>query len=228
MAGLKKLEIVAYKDKEFSQKTGNSFEMMVNPASYNETKTIDYDRGKCPHGKGAPAFNSYKGGNIKIEFILDNTGSFVNWMSYQATAKKQPLAGIIKNLEKTVYSLLGEKHEPPFLRIAWGDLNFEGRLEEMTSDYQLFNSEGAPLRVKITLNILKYVSPVKQELMDNRNSPDLSHLVTIKDGDTLPALCRRIYENEIYCTEVARINGLTGFRHLEPGMRLLFPPLSNE
>lgn len=228
MAGLKKLEIVAYKDKEFSQKTGSSFEMMVNPASYNETKAIDYDRGKCPHGKGAPAFNSYKGGNIKIEFILDNTGSFVNWMSYQATAKKEPLAGIIKNLEKTVYSLLGEKHEPPFLRIAWGDLNFEGRLQEMTSDYQLFNSEGAPLRVKITLNILKYVSPVKQELMDNRNSPDLSHLVTIKDGDTLPALCRRIYENEIYCTEVARINGLTGFRHLEPGMRLLFPPLSNE
>ena len=221
MPGLKKLEIVGYKDGDFSQKSGNVFSMMVNPANYNESKAISYSRGKSRNHKGAPAFNSYQESNIKIEFTLDNTGAFVNWMEYTGAVKKEPLSDIIQKLEKTVYTYIGDKHEPPYLKIIWGTLNFNGRLKK-------FNSEGEPLRAKVILEIIKYVAPKKQEKQDNSSSPDLSHLVTVKDGDTLPALCRRIYENEAYCVEVARINGLTEFRHLEPGIRLLFPPLSNE
>lgn len=144
------------------------------------------------------------------------------------SCKKEPLSDIIQKLEKTVYTYIGDKHEPPYLKIIWGTLNFNGRLKNFTTNYLLFNSEGEPLRAKVILEIIKYVAPKKQEKQDNSSSPDLSHLVMVKDGDTLPALCRRIYENEAYCVEVARINGLTEFRHLEPGIRLLFPPLSNE
>lgn len=228
MAGLKKLEIVGYKDGGFSQKSGNSFSMMVNPANYDEAKAISYHRGKSRHHRGAPAFDSYQESNIKIEFILDNTGSFVNWMDYKGAVKKTPLSDIIKKLEKTVYAFVGDKHEPPFLKIVWGTLDFTGRLKNLATNYLLFSSEGEPLRAKVTLDILKYVAPKKQEQLDNSSSPDLSHLITVKDGDTLPALCRRIYESETYCVDVARINGLTEFRHLEPGIRLLFPPLSNK
>ncbi len=228
MPGLKKLEIVGYKDGDFSQKSGNVFSMMVNPANYDESKAISYSRGKSRNHKGAPAFNSYQESNIKIEFTLDNTGAFVNWMEYTGAVKKEPLSDIIQKLEKTVYTYIGDKHEPPYLKIIWGTLNFNGRLKNFTTNYLLFNSEGEPLRAKVILEIIKYVAPKKQEKQDNSSSPDLSHLVTVKDGDTLPALCRRIYENEAYCVEVARINGLTEFRHLEPGARLLFPPLSNE
>lgn len=228
MAGLKKLEIQAFEDMNFSVSTGHSFTMMVNPSNYDERKSICYDRGKSPHGKGAPAFNSYRGGSIKIEFMLDNTGAFVHWMEYKEPVKRKPLSEVIEELEDTVYSYIGDKHQPPFLKVVWGDLNFTGRLRNMTCNYLMFNSEGAPIRVKVTLDILKYVSVEKQKKKDNESSPDLSHLITVKDGDTLPVLCRRIYEDEAYCMEVARINGLTGFRHLEPGMQLLFPPLSNE
>lgn len=228
MAGLKKLKIVGFLDKDYSQESGETFEMMVNPANYDESKSIEYNAGKCPKGKGAPVFSSYGGGTIKIEFILDNTGSIVSWMDYQGPVQKKPLADIIKKLEKTVYTYVGKEHEPPFLRVAWGTLNFEGRLKDMSTNYLLFSSEGAPLRAKVTLSILRYVDPAKQEKINNSSSPDLSHLVTVKAGDTLPALCRNIYKSEAYCTEVARINGLTGFRYLEPGIRLLFPPLSND
>nr|WP_302831668.1 hypothetical protein [uncultured Bacteroides sp.] len=228
MPGLKKLEIVGYKDGDFSQKSGNVFSMMVNPANYDESKAISYSRGKSRNHKGAPAFNSYQESNIKIEFTLDNTGAFVNWMEYTGAVKKEPLSDIIQKLEKTVYTYIGDKHEPPYLKIIWGTLNFNGRLKNLTTNYLLFSSEGEPLRAKVILEIIKYVAPKKQEKQDNSSSPDLSHLVMVKDGDTLPALCRRIYENEAYCVEVARINGLTEFRHLEPGIRLLFPPLSNE
>lgn len=227
MAGLKKLKIVGYSDKDYSVTTGKSFEMMVNPANYDESKSIEYNAGECPKGKGAPVFSSYEGGTIKIEFILDNTGSIVSWMNYQAAVQKKPLSDIIQKLEDTVYTYIGTEHEPPYLKVIWGTLNFEGRLKDLTTNYLLFSSEGAPLRVKVALSILRYMDPEKQEKKNNSSSPDLSHLVTVKAGDTLPALCRNIYKSEAYCGEVARINGLTGFRYLEPGIRLLFPPLSN-
>lgn len=148
-------------------------------------------------------------------------------MDYKGPASKQPLSEIIKSLEATVYTYIGNAHQPPFLNITWETLNFYGRLKELSTKYEMFSSEGEPLRAKISMEILKFIDKETQDKMKGKSSPDLSHLVTIKDGDTLPALCRRIYKSEAYCAEVARINGLTGFRYLEPGIRLLFPPLSN-
>jgi nucleoid-associated protein YgaU len=60
-----------------------------------------------------------------------------------------------------------------------------------------------------------------------KSSPDLSHLVTVKAGDTLPLLCCNIYGSSVYYLEVARVNGLAHFRDLAPGMQLLFPPLQD-
>jgi nucleoid-associated protein YgaU len=47
----------------------------------------------------------------------------------------------------------------------------------------------------------------------------------VRDGDTLPLLCERIYGDPGYYIDVARFNGLVHFRCLEPGTRLHFPPL---
>lgn len=224
---MKKLKIIAYQDDKFSSPTGEEFEMMVNPANYDENKKIAYGEIKMPDGGNSPAYSSYDGGVIKIEFYLDNTGGLVHWMDYKDTSGKPSLSDIITKLEETVYTYIGTIHQPPFLKIAWGTLNYQGRLKDMSTKYEMFSSEGEPLRAKVAMEVLKFIDPATQDKSKNKSSPDLSHLVTVKDSDTLPALCRLIYKSEAYCTEVARINGLTGFRHLEPGIRLLFPPLSN-
>jgi len=49
--------------------------------------------------------------------------------------------------------------------------------------------------------------------------------VQVRDGDTLPLLCERIYGDSRYYMAVARFNGLRQFRALTPGMALHFPPL---
>lgn len=68
---------------------------------------------------------------------------------------------------------------------------------------------------------------VKESLLRaNGNSPDMSHLVTMRAGDTLPLLCKRIYSDPAYYMEVARVNRLVNFRNLLPGSVLRFPPLS--
>lgn len=57
-------------------------------------------------------------------------------------------------------------------------------------------------------------------------SPPMTHIVTVRAGDTLPALCHRIYGDSGYYVKVAAFNNLNPLRKLKPGTQLLFPPLS--
>jgi nucleoid-associated protein YgaU len=69
------------------------------------------------------------------------------------------------------------------------------------------------------------MSKEEEALRANRSSPDMSHLIEVKAGDTLPLLCYRVYRDSSYYLEVARQNKLTDFRDLKPGSKLHFPPL---
>jgi nucleoid-associated protein YgaU len=53
----------------------------------------------------------------------------------------------------------------------------------------------------------------------------MSHYYTIKQGSRLTDMCYEIYGSNKYYLEVAKINGLVNFNRLEPGQKLLFPPL---
>ena len=54
----------------------------------------------------------------------------------------------------------------------------------------------------------------------------VKHLIEVKAGDTLPLLCYQIYQDCTYYIDVAKINNLTNFRDLKPGIKLQFPPLN--
>lgn len=57
-------------------------------------------------------------------------------------------------------------------------------------------------------------------------SPNMTKMVTVVAGDTLPDLCFSIYGDSGYYRMVAKYNGLRSFRTLKPGTQLSFPPLS--
>jgi nucleoid-associated protein YgaU len=111
------------------------------------------------------------------------------------------------------------------VRLLWGSLIFFGRMTSMSTQYTLFKASGEPLRAKVDLQFVGTMSKSESQLVANRSSPDLSHVVVVRDGDTLPLLCNRIYGDSSYYPEVAQANGLAGFRELLPGQRLVFPPL---
>jgi nucleoid-associated protein YgaU len=115
----------------------------------------------------------------------------------------------------------------PYCTNRVGQSDFLRRAEGMKFDYTLFKPNGEPLRAKITLNFVEYISPGEMGKRKQPSSPDLTHLITVKAGDTLPLLCDRIYRDSGYYMEVARINGLSSFRNLTPGTTLKFPPLAN-
>jgi nucleoid-associated protein YgaU len=66
---------------------------------------------------------------------------------------------------------------------------------------------------------------MEEALRAQRSSPDMTHTVRVKAGDTLPLLCQRIYRDASKYLEIARLNDLDGFRALAPGSELQFPPM---
>lgn len=222
---LKKLKIVGYEDKAFSIETGNSFTMMVNPASYDEKKGIRYSKDEAIDGGNTPTYQGYQDETMTIDFMIDATGVLTKPGDGNFG---KTIPEMVAKIEKTVYVYVGDAHEPPYLQVEWGTLHFQGRLKDMNVKSVMFTPDGLPIRSKVTMNLVKYMDEATQKRLKNKSSPDLSHLVTVKAGDTLPGLCLRIYKSAVYCTDVAYINGLNGFRRLEPGIQLLFPPLANE
>ena len=132
---------------------------------------------------------------------------------------------LIDGKEAIVYQYDGKKHEPSHVRVLWGSQIFFGRLESMSVDNTMFKPSGEPLRAKVQLAFIGFMSKEEEALRANRSSPDMSHLIEVQAGDTLPLLCYRIYRDGGYYAEIARINDLTDFRELRPGTRLRFPPL---
>ncbi len=197
------------------------FKFSVNPEKYDHSFAISYSD-QAPVGKSevTTKFDKAEPETLKIRTLLDCTGALGGDDAGTTDVKTQ-----LKNLSDIVYKYAGDQHEPNPVQILWGSQIFIGRLTSLKVDNTLFKASGEPLRAMLDLEFKSYVSSEEEALRANRSSPDMSHLVEIRAGDTLPLLCYRIYRDSSYYLEVARHNKLTDFRDLEPGSKLHFPPL---
>ena len=213
------MKIIAYGDEQFSDEIG-SMEMQVIPKEYQGKKGIKYDEGE-QQGQNvqSPVFSGYKNEEFTVHILFDCTGVL------EGTKKSDTVKKKMEELEKLVYNYNSDKHQANFVELLWGELSFKGRLKEMSSNYELFDKNGSPLRVRVTLTFTQFVSREEADKMANRQSPDMSHLITLRAGDSVAALCHRIYGDAGLAGEVARVNGLDGFRNVKPGTVLLFPHL---
>jgi len=200
------------------------FEAMINPAGYEHGFSLNYSENQIPGQPGSEAkYNTTNPETLEFkDLILDGTGTIRSINNNMLVPVKEQ----IKLLKEVVYSYNGKKHETPIVQVNWGSFLFYGRVKSLTFDYTLFKPNGVPLRAKVRLSFIEYKSIEEISKKANQSSPDLTHLVEVKAGDTLPLLCYQIYQDSAYYTEVARINRLTNFRELKPGTRLRFPPLS--
>ena len=107
----------------------------------------------------------------------------------------------------------------------WTEILFDINVRKMNIKHTLFSPVGTPLRADVTLTLAEYLSSAEETLRANRSSPDLTHSIEVKAGDTLPLLCEKIYNDSSYYLAVAQANGLDHFRDIKPGQSLFFPPL---
>jgi len=200
---------------------GASFEVMLNPSSYSHSYSIGYSKKEAMGQLGSDTkFSGVKPEKVSFDIVIDGTGVVEVPDAASSDVKDQ-----VKNLTDIVYKYDGSNHEPNHVRVLWGSLIFFGRLDTMSVEYTLFKPGGEPLRAKIKLGFSGFMSKEEEALRANRSSPDMSHVIEFKAGDTLPLLCYRIYKDSSYYPEVARANNITNFRDIKPGSKLHFPPL---
>lgn len=230
MAGkLEKMLILAFKDSKEAESGGKDqadafFETLINPESY----TLDYklkfseSQGQGTSGKQLK-YEYTEPEEITFEFLFDNTGIIDG----------KPRADVAEDLQRFREVLIdykGDAHEPRHFKLVWGGgLSnkgiFKGRVTEVSITYKLFSPDGKPLRAVAKVKFKASIEELKRAAKENKQSPDLTHLRTVKAGDTLPLLCYRIYGDSKYYLQVAHINQLSNFRRLVPGQQLVFPPI---
>jgi Contractile injection system tube protein len=211
---LEKLQIIGYTDADFAaHESGRQFEVQINPASLKIKKDIRYDTDNTPgEEKKAAKYKYHQPATLSFDIIMDDTG---------VVPGKMPITAMIQLLEKTLYRINAESHEPGYAKVAWGSMIFHGRVSSLSYDHTLFAPNGTPLRVKIALSFTEHSA--KDTAI--KNSPDISRIITFKAGDSIAAFCNEIYGDASYSYDVAQFNNLQTFRNVQLGTKIMFPPL---
>lgn len=219
-ASLELMKITGYTDENFQQAfAGQPYTVMLNPENIKWQRGIEYNEQQAPN-TSAPSqkYKSTPVEKLNFDLTIDCTGI--------VDSKRTKMSDEINALEKIIYTYNGTIHRPNFVKIQWGQsIVFKGVLKSMDTTYTLFKPDGSPLRAKLSLGFTEYISPESVEELDDKKSPDITHLISVVEGNTLPQLCQKTWNDDSYYIQVARYNGLNKFRNLKGGEKLIFPPI---
>lgn len=214
------IKISAYTDKDFSQQHGSALELPMEPEQISFGNSIHYrDDRQLGSTGGDIRFEKYGPATLSLKFTIDCTGVVEGTLPGDSVYDK------VNNLADLLYVYNSDGHSPSYVVVTYGELLFKGRLEKMDTKYQLFSSGGVPLRATVSLVFKRFMTGKEERKKFSKQSPDMSRLVTVKEGETLPYLCHRMYGDSLLVREVARFNELDSFRNIPAGTQLLFPPL---
>jgi hypothetical protein len=215
-----KMIITGYEDEKFSTPiSGKPYKVMINPDSIKHQGSIDYNDVQPPDSSTtSQRYKSTPSEKLNFDIVIDCTGV--------VDKSRTKMKDEINALTKIIYDYNGEIHRPNFVMVQWGQsLLFKGVLASYDISYTLFNPDGNPLRAKVSLAFTQYISPAAACECNKDSSPDISHLVTVTEGVSLPSLCEKVWNDESYYVQVARYNGLNKFRNLSGVRQLIFPPI---
>ncbi len=235
MADESKLTIYPFEDAKFNTEVkGKSFTVMFNPSSYSRKISISYDDQQGKATAGSPKnIDKLQPGDISLEFVIDGTGTVAPVAVSEAKASEiaksdTEVVDVVKKIDEfhdVCYKLVGKTHRPYFLRVIWGNLSIDCVLISADIKYTLFDKEGKPLRATISATFSEAKADEVRVKEEGKNSPDLTHIRVVQEGDTLPLMTYRIYGDSKYYLQVAQANQLKDFRALKAGDEIYFPPI---
>lgn len=220
-----KVVIRGYRDKKVkNDMIDPPFELPINPEEFNFNLKVNHDMSQAQGTWGNdPLFKNIAPEEKTIKFMLDNTG----------TVEGNKMDGIevadqVDHFLTVAYKPDPETHEPPKCKISYGEVQFDCKCTKVDVNYVLFRPDGSPLRAKVTATFVAYWESLFRTINEDKRSPDLTHVRTLVEGDTLPLMTFRIYGDNQYYLQVAKANGLTSFRNLPVGQEVIFPAIDKE
>lgn len=218
---LVKLTIKAFTDAKFNRAAGE-FVLPINPQEFAENLSLKLNNLQAPGMQGNdPKYDRTEPETVALEFVLDGTGV----VPLPDSLKGKTVSEQVVALKQVVYEMEGSIHQPKYLKIIWGDFVFDCKMTALQVTYTLFNPDATPLRAKVKLQLKEFTEPKKRLAEEGKNSPDLTHVRGIQEAEKLPLKTFEMYGDDSLYLEVARVNGLTNFRRIAPGTKIIFPPI---
>lgn len=224
---LRKLVIKSYANRDFTgEDPSRLFTTPINPESFSQTYKVNVDTQTGHGNQGSEArYKSTSPEELRLEFVLDGTKTMEGYGGDNTAYINKPVHDQLADLKKCVYNMDGNIHRPRFLIVHWGsEIDFRCVLSNLELNFNLFQPDGTPLRVKVNATFLAHKSREELEAESRRSSPDLTHYRTVKQGDRLDLMTAGIYNDSKYFLQVAKVNGLSTIRKIKPGNELYFPP----
>jgi len=218
------LKVYAFKNGS-RQGDCKTFEFMINPDTLNSHHSNNFENYIGISTSGRKSDYAYSNSDqMTLQLSLDDTLSNY-FVGNNLPELNNGVKGEVDEFLKYCFYMDGDIHEPRFLKLEWGEISFECRLQSVNVSYTLFNAEGHPLRAKLATVFVADMPDSKRIRMENKKSPDVTHNRMILQGQTLTGLTKEIYGDTSNYLTVANANGLDHFRKLTPGTQLQFPPL---
>ncbi len=156
------------------------FEAMFNPNSYTINNKINFDTQQAEGSDGSdPKFKNVAPEAFSLEFILDGTG---------VAKEKKSVVEQVTNFKKVTMAVNGKSHRPNYLIVQWGNFIRDCVMDSANITYSLFSREGIPLRAKINASFIDRKESKLNAIASMFSSPDLTHVVEVKEKDIHPVL----------------------------------------
>ena len=178
-----KMIITAYTDGDFNSECKSALELPVNPAKVKLSKGIRYAEDKQLGSlNGSNVYVRYQPETFSFDCLFDMTNAM------EDDDEKKPVHDAVNELEQRLYDYNTEGHRPSFVKVQYGDITFFGQLKTLETEYSLFDPDSIPLRAELKVTLTGYCSQKEEKKHFSKHSPDVSRLVTLKEGQTLKNL----------------------------------------
>lgn len=218
---LAKLTILSFMDAEvLVPNLIPKFEVYYNPDSYSVTQTVQYCAAEAFGSDGSEMrFIGIPPKEYSFKLVFDGTG---------ASGPKIDVTTALAQFHQVTAGYIGQTHRAPFLILYWGSLVDKCVLKSSQVSYKLFDPQGIPLRAEVSVTFSTFTFDELKQAKMFKQSPDMTHRRVVKAGDSLPLMCKAIYNDESKYLEVARVNGIVNYRKLVVGSEIYFPPVNAE
>lgn len=204
---------------------------MFNPEAVRITKTLKPKKQKTA-GSDAPPLQFTAGDSTKIEFgeVLFDTFEERKSVYSEHVSKLESLIRVNNNVHRPVRVLFlwgqgfvnksdGGGSNPQIYTGMW-------YVTALDVNYIMFLPNGTPVRAKCKLTLTEVPDEEnKSQGSSAKESPDTAHVHLVSRGDSLQAIAYKEYDDAGQWRRIAEANGIDDPLALEPGHRLLIPPI---
>jgi nucleoid-associated protein YgaU len=122
-------------------------------------------------------------------------------------------------------SIAKGKPSPPVLLFQWGDSPqfYDCHLKSVSVKYTMFDAKGNPTRATASI-VLERVLAETPKQNPTSGGPVGNRAHVVSDGDSLPSIAYREYDDAALWRGLADLNGIDDPMALRTGQRLIVPP----